>query len=82
IVFVFVIGLVVASVCGYMAGLIGSSNSPISGVGIVVVLVAAVLIKITFGSADDSQSTALVAYTLFTAAIVFGVATISNDNLQ
>ncbi|MDL9948399.1 oligopeptide transporter, OPT family [Gordonia sp. ABSL11-1] len=82
IVFVFVIGLIVASVCGYMAGLIGSSNSPISGVGIVVVLIAAVLIKITFGSADDSQSTALVAYTLFTAAIVFGVATISNDNLQ
>ncbi|MFW0782923.1 oligopeptide transporter, OPT family [Gordonia sp. CPCC 206044] len=82
IVFVFVIGLVVASVCGYMAGLIGSSNSPISGVGIVVVLVAAVLIKITFGSADADQSTALVAYTLFTAAIVFGVATISNDNLQ
>ncbi|GAC69942.1 putative transporter [Gordonia soli NBRC 108243] len=82
VVFVFVIGLVVASVCGYMAGLIGSSNSPISGVGIVVVLVAAVLIKITFGSADTTQSAALVAYTLFTAAIVFGVATISNDNLQ
>ncbi|MCX2963516.1 OPT family oligopeptide transporter [Gordonia aquimaris] len=82
IIFVFLIGLIVASVCGYMAGLIGSSNSPISGVGIVVVLVAAVVIKITFGSANDEQSAALVAYTLFTAAIVFGVATISNDNLQ
>ncbi|GAB92620.1 putative transporter [Gordonia rhizosphera NBRC 16068] len=82
VLFVFVIGLVVASVCGYMAGLIGSSNSPISGVGIVVVLVAAVLIKLTFGAADAEQSAALVAYTLFTSAIVFGVATISNDNLQ
>ncbi|MEE4024863.1 oligopeptide transporter, OPT family [Gordonia sp. PKS22-38] len=82
ILFVFLIGLVVASVCGYMAGLIGSSNSPISGVGIVVVLVAAVVLKLTFGTADDDQSAALVAYTLFTAAIVFGVATISNDNLQ
>ncbi|MCG7633516.1 oligopeptide transporter, OPT family [Gordonia McavH-238-E] len=82
IVFVFVIGLAVASVCGYMAGLIGSSNSPISGVGILVVLIAALLVKLTFGPADASQTDALIAYTLFTAAVVFGVATISNDNLQ
>ncbi|HSA39013.1 MAG TPA: oligopeptide transporter, OPT family [Mycobacterium sp.] len=82
LVFVFAIGLVIAAVCGYMAGLIGSSNSPISGVGILVVLIAALLIKLTFGAADDDQSAALVAYTLFAAAITFGVATISNDNLQ
>ncbi|WP_168703974.1 OPT family oligopeptide transporter [Gordonia paraffinivorans] len=82
VVFVFAIGLAVAAVCGYMAGLIGSSNSPISGVGILVVLIAAILIKAVYGSADDSQTDALIAYTLFTAAIVFGVATISNDNLQ
>ncbi|MCF8570888.1 oligopeptide transporter, OPT family [Gordonia sp. HY002] len=83
IAFVFVIGLVVAAVCGYMAGLIGSSNSPISGVGILVVLCAALLIKVTHGAvSNDSEIDALVAYTLFTASVVFGVATISNDNLQ
>lgn len=81
--FILITGLVVASVCGYMAGLIGASNSPISGVGILVVLTASVLIKVVFGrDADSSQIPALVAYTLFTAAVVFGVATISNDNLQ
>ncbi|WP_298442619.1 OPT family oligopeptide transporter [Gordonia sp. (in: high G+C Gram-positive bacteria)] len=79
VIFVLVIGLVVAAVCGYMAGLIGSSNSPISGVGIVVVLLAAVLLKLTHGTSDAIVMTA---YTLFTAAVVFGVATISNDNLQ
>ncbi|MCF8611364.1 oligopeptide transporter, OPT family [Gordonia sp. HY285] len=83
IAFVLLIGLVVAAVCGYMAGLIGSSNSPISGVGILVVLCAALLIKVTHGSTSDpSEIEALVAYTLFTASVVFGVATISNDNLQ
>lgn len=82
VVFVFVIGLVIAAVCGYMAGLIGSSNSPISGVGILTVLIAALLIKIVFGPTNDDQATALVAFTLFAAAITFGVATISNDNLQ
>ncbi|GAA3956459.1 OPT family oligopeptide transporter [Gordonia caeni] len=79
IVFVLLIGLVVAAVCGYMAGLIGSSNSPISGVGIVVVMLAALLLKMTHGTGD---ALAMTAYTLFTAAVVFGVATISNDNLQ
>ena len=79
VIFVLLIGLVVAAVCGYMAGLIGSSNSPISGVGIVVVLLAALLLKLTHGSED---ALAMTAYTLFTAAVVFGVATISNDNLQ
>ncbi|MFW0788141.1 OPT family oligopeptide transporter [Gordonia sp. CPCC 205333] len=82
IAFVLLIGLLVASVCGYMAGLIGSSNSPISGVGILVVLIAAILIKFTYGTTSGDQTTALIAFTLFTAAIVFGVATISNDNLQ
>ena len=38
LIYVVVIGAVIASVAGYMAGLIGSSNSPISGVGILVVL--------------------------------------------
>lgn len=65
-----------------MAGLIGSSNSPISGVGILVVVLAGLLIKTAYGPATGSQIPALVAYTVFTAALVFGVATISNDNLQ
>ncbi|MBS1693162.1 MAG: oligopeptide transporter, OPT family [Actinobacteria bacterium] len=82
IVFIVLVGLVIAAVCGYMAGLIGSSNSPISGVGILVVIIASVLVKIVFGESNDAESAALIAYTLFAAAIVFGVATISNDNLQ
>ncbi|WP_124054259.1 OPT family oligopeptide transporter [Arcanobacterium ihumii] len=82
ILFVLLIGLIVASVCGYMAGLIGASNSPISGVGIIVVLTSALLIKVVTGNESASNAPALVAYTLFTSAVVFGIATISNDNLQ
>ena len=82
IVYVLLVGLVVASITGYMAGLIGASNSPVSGVGIIVVLTAALLIKLAVNGDSGSNPTALVAYTLFTAAVVFGIATISNDNLQ
>src|SRR6185436_18248819 len=34
IIYTLIAGVVIAAVCGYMAGLIGASNSPISGVGI------------------------------------------------
>lgn len=83
IAYVLVIGIVIASVCGYMAGLIGSSNSPVSGTGIISALGIALLLAAFFGrNIDPAATKALVAFSLFVTAIVFGVATISNDNLQ
>ncbi|NNG40028.1 oligopeptide transporter, OPT family [Flexivirga sp. ID2601S] len=83
LIFVLIISAVIAAVCGYMAGLIGSSNSPISGVGILVVLLASLLMVAVYGRGGTPQHvTSVVAYVLFVTAVVFGVATISNDNLQ
>ncbi len=73
----------VATVCGYMAGLIGASNSPLSGVGILVVIGAALLLVAGVkGSLPASAEPALVAFSLFVTSVVFAAATISNDNLQ
>ncbi|WP_374529447.1 OPT family oligopeptide transporter [Novosphingobium sp.] len=81
--YIAVAGILIASVCGYMAGLIGASNSPISGVGILSSLGISLLLLALFGRGLDADGTkALVAFALFVTAIVFGVATISNDNLQ
>jgi putative OPT family oligopeptide transporter len=82
IVYILIAGVVIAAVCGYMAGLIGASNSPISGVGILSVVGIAVILKLLFPSAVGDMSKALVAFALFVTAIIFGVATISNNNLQ
>jgi putative OPT family oligopeptide transporter len=73
----------VSAVCGYMAGLIGSSNSPLSGIGILVVVGAALLLVIgvkPYVSPDSGK--ALMAFALFTTAVVFNVAAIANNNLQ
>jgi putative OPT family oligopeptide transporter len=79
--FVLIAGFLIAGICGYMAGLIGASNSPISGVGILsIVLCASVLILAV--SPTPETRPALVAFALFVTAIVFACATISNDNLQ
>ncbi|MGA2839827.1 MAG: oligopeptide transporter, OPT family [Steroidobacteraceae bacterium] len=73
----------VAAVCGYMAGLIGASNSPLSGVGILVVLGAALLLVLAVKPfLPASADPALVAFALFVTSVVFCAATISNDNLQ
>ncbi len=83
LVFVLVAGLMIAAVCGYMAGLIGASNSPVSGIGILSVLGSALMLVGLFGQhPGEGTTTALIAYALIVTGIVFGVATISNDNLQ
>ncbi len=83
VVFVVVVGFFIAAVAGYMAGLIGASNSPVSGIGILATVSAAVLLAIYVQPILGPRAThALVAFALFLVAIVFSVATISNDNLQ
>lgn len=81
--YVVVMSFFVSAVCGYMAGLIGSSNSPLSGVGILVVIGAALLLVLGIKPlVGVSAGPALVAFALFTTAVIFAVATIANNNLQ
>jgi len=83
LVFVVVAGLLIAAVTGYMAGLIGASNSPVSGIGILSVLGSALMLVGLFGQHPGANTTsALIAFSLIVTGIVFGVATIANDNLQ
>jgi len=83
LVFTVLIGGFVATVAGYMAGLIGASNSPVSGIGILATVTVALLLAVFAQPALGAGATpALVAFALFTVAIVFSIATISNDNLQ
>lgn len=79
--FVLLAGFLIAGICGYMAGLIGASNSPISGVGIISIVLCATVLVFAVSPTPETRP-ALVAFALFITAIVFACATISNDNLQ
>lgn len=79
--FVLIVGFLIAGICGYMAGLIGASNSPISGVGILSIVICASLLVVAV-TPTAASGPALVAFALFVTAIIFACATISNDNLQ
>lgn len=81
--FVVLLSFVVSAVTGYMAGLIGSSNSPLSGIGILVVVVVALLLVVGVKpSLPPTADRALVGFALFLTSIVFAVASIANNNLQ
>ena len=83
LIYIVLMSFFVSSVCGYMAGLIGSSNSPLSGIGILAVLGASLLL--VFGvrsSLPQGGGHSLVAFALFVTAVIFSVACIANNNLQ
>ena len=83
LVFIIIVGVFPAVVTGYMAGLVGTSNSPVSGVGILSVLIASVLVAALFGAeVAPDQRAPLIAFALFIVAFVFGIAIVANDNLQ
>ena len=86
VLFAVVFGFLVAAACGYMAGLVGSSTSPISGVGIVAIVLISLLI-LGLGEATGLLATAggerlAIALAIFTTSAIIAVAAISNDNLQ
>ncbi|WP_454711353.1 OPT family oligopeptide transporter [Cupriavidus nantongensis] len=86
VVFAFIFGFLVAAACGYMAGLVGSSASPISGIGIIAVILVSLLILLA-GQADGLLATPeggkfAIALAIFTTSAVVAVASIANDNLQ
>jgi putative OPT family oligopeptide transporter len=83
VLYIAIMSFLMSAVCGYMAGLIGSSNSPLSGIGILAVIGYGLIL--VFGlragiSADNGK--AVVAYALFVTAVVFANAAIANNNLQ
>ncbi|CUI51575.1 OPT family oligopeptide transporter [Achromobacter xylosoxidans] len=84
VLFAFVFGFLVAAACGYMAGLVGTSTSPISGVGIVAIVLVSLLLLALGGDllAVQNGVQMTIALAIFSTSAVVAVASISNDNLQ
>ena len=76
------LGLLMASACGYMAGLLGSSCSPISGIGILSTILIAAGFGFAFSISGGEDGRFAVALILFIASIIVTVSSIANDNLQ
>ena len=79
-------GFFVAAACAYMAGLIGTSSSPISGIGILAIIISSLVmftICTSFGIFDlPAGEKFATATAIFTTSIILAIACISNDNMQ
>ncbi len=71
-------GFVFSAVAGYMAGLVGSSNNPISGVTIATVLLASLLLVLLMGRSDPNGPPAAI----IIGAVICCAAAIAGDNMQ
>jgi putative OPT family oligopeptide transporter len=79
-------GFFVAAACGYMAGLIGTSSSPISGIGILGIIVSS-LVVLALGNlaglfSSEYGTLFATAFAIFITSVITSIAAISNDNLQ
>lgn len=73
-----VAGFLFSAVSGYMTGLVGSSNNPISGVTIATVLFASLIVLGLFGTLGGRGAAAAI----LIGAVVACAASISSDNLH
>ncbi len=87
VVFALIAGFLFSSVAGYMAGLVGSSNNPISGVTIATILTISLILLWLLGGqidflVDTSRATAAAATAILVGAVVCCAAAIAGDNMQ
>ena len=73
-----VTGCLFAAVAGYMAGLVGSSQNPVSGVTIATILFASLLLVVVMGRDAGVGSAAAI----MVGAVVCCAAAIGGDNMQ
>ena len=71
-------GFLFSAVAGYMAGLVGSSNNPISGITIATIVVASVLLVILMGKGAEKGPAAAI----IIGSVVCCAAAIAGDNMQ
>ncbi|MBR3723487.1 MAG: oligopeptide transporter, OPT family [Selenomonadaceae bacterium] len=80
------IGFFVAAACAYMAGLVGTSSSPISGIGIIGIVVSSLTIMWLANSSGVFDlpwgRQFATATAIFTTTIIIAISCISNDNMQ
>ncbi|MGE4657981.1 MAG: oligopeptide transporter, OPT family [Gammaproteobacteria bacterium] len=72
-----IVGFLFSSVAAYMAGIVGSSNNPISGITIATILLASLLLLWLMGSSAVGAAAAIMV-----GAVVCCSAAIAGDNMQ
>jgi len=72
-------GFLFSAVAGYMAGLVGSSNNPVSGITIATIMISSLLLVLLMGKSDPKTGAAAA---IIIGSVVCCAAAIAGDNMQ
>lgn len=79
---VLVLGFIIAAVAGYMVGMIGSSNSPLSGLYFIAVIILSLILKAITGDHISGEMNMLMALVVLLVGFIGFSAVITNENIQ
>jgi len=84
---IIVVGFALASVCGYFAGLVGSSANPLSSLALISLIIISFVVLLFLNgdvqiSKEDAQGIAAAALAITITAIIASTACICNDTIQ
>ena len=84
IVYTFVASFLFAAVCGYVAGLVGSTNSPVSGLSLAALMLIALVMRTVLAYLPQTPDliTQLSVIIIFVSAIIAGACAIGTDTIQ
>lgn len=84
---VLVLGFILASICAYFAGLVGSSANPLSSMSLISLIVSSFILSLLLGSeihlsSGSDQAIAAAGVAIIITAVIASIAAISNDTMQ
>ena len=77
-----IVGFLLATICAYFTGLIGSTNNPLSGIIILALLAIGLIFMFMVPSKAVGAQTHIAGLMILITTIVATIASISNENLQ
>lgn len=82
VLYVLIVGFVMATICGYFTGLVGSSNNPLSGILIMAILLLGAVNLLLFKMHDVRHASHIAGLLIIVTAVIATIASISNENIQ
>lgn len=79
---VLVLGFIIAAVAGYMVGLVGSSNSPLTGLYFIAVIFLSLILKLIAGTHLSENISGMLAIVVLLVCFIGFSAVITNENIQ
>ncbi|AAO90643.2 OPT family oligopeptide transporter [Coxiella burnetii] len=82
IIYILVVGFLLATISSYVCGLVGSSNNPLSGLLITAILLLAFLFLLIFHVHGSVQAHRVASAVIIIATVLAGIGSIAGENIQ